>query len=413
MNNQKVINEAYDNLLKSSQLTEENIGDISQIMEKAVNANQDLKFLNELKSNNGIESVNESEIQEDQITDSVVNIDPITGNITNISEAKSLDNVAPIQDVLLKNTSDKMEIEKDWINEALYTNNANIPEEEIDQLIKLLERYRKKEKFSYYKELPETIKKILTESMPVEGLEYGNINQVRNMMASKFYEYIIDQYEIKKEFTDLEESMRKAQIESEEEMCSIMNDFNKETRSFFVNKCKELAIREREAGNEDKAKQLEEVSYNYTQSYTLEDMYNLYKKGNKLFKIKPIELEKFDKTCRGFNRKYQDSQFIINDVSQILPVLVRHIYGNHECTKNDIKVVKIFITLFIKYTNNMTSERTQDHVFMYYFIKNILTLDHANISTISDEDKKFYNDLLDKIKNFCNLIREKEGIAYE
>ena len=61
---------------------------------------------------------------------------------------------------------------------------------------------------------------------------------------------------------------------------------------------------------------------------------------------------------------------------------------------------------FCTYCKNMKNTNVEEHIFMYYFIKNILYLDTTAPGT---EFTKFGQDLIDRIKEILETIHEVYG----
>ena len=137
----------------------------------------------------------------------------------------------------------------------------------------------------------------------------------------------------------------------------------------------------------------------FTQSYTYEDMYEAYKLGK--IKVKNIQVEKLNRTCSEFNRKYYNNTFKINDVGMTIGVLDRKLDK-----KYNISAIKKFIVAFINYTKNFSPSNIPEHVFMYYFIQNILALD---INVPENSQIEFNDLLINNINKFLDLIIEKDA----
>ena len=138
----------------------------------------------------------------------------------------------------------------------------------------------------------------------------------------------------------------------------------------------------------------------FIQSYTYEDMYEAYKNGK--IKVKNIQVDKFKRTCQEFKRKYYNSTFQIRDIGMTIGTLDR-VLDN----KYNINSIKKFIVAFINYTMNFTPSNIEEHVFMYYFIQNILALD-INLPKSGYET---FNELVKQnIYKFIDLIIEKDEL---
>ena len=152
--------------------------------------------------------------------------------------------------------------------------------------------------------------------------------------------------------------------------------------------------------SEDQYKPLEQAREAFIQSYTYTDMIDQYKKGK--LKIKRIQIEKFDKSCRDFNIRYEKTQNVITEISLALTALDRNAPKHY-----DIDILKEFLCVFMMYTRNMNPNDKIDHVFMYYFIYNIITLDFYDKE--NETDVAFHYELLNNINNFLEAIVERRN----
>ena len=74
--------------------------------------------------------------------------------------------------------------------------------------------------------------------------------------------------------------------------------------------------------------------------------------------------------------------------------------------KYDMVTIQKFIVAFINFTKNFTPSNIDEHVFMYYFIQNILALEVV----VPEEEQTEFNDLLmNNINKFLDLIIEKDA----
>ena len=120
--------------------------------------------------------------------------------------------------------------------------------------------------------------------------------------------------------------------------------------------------------------------------------------------VKQIEIDKIERSCRVWNTKYEGSKFVINDLRETISTL-------KDQFEFDDRIIKHFLGVFMKFTQNMKPEYIPEHIFMYYFIKNIISLKYYNHD--DEEECKFYEDLKGNIYKFLTAIVEKEKARIE
>lgn len=408
--NKNAIEKQYDELLKAADsiefdndtLSDEQVEQLVNILEEGSDHSQ--KFL----SNNG-QLYNENNDPEQNVEAKVlVSANPVTGVLNsipydeeNITE-ESLDKLLDLKD------EDLGKIELNW-NIFVETTKSMYPgvnEDDLNQLFTAANKYRTGNKFSYYNELPEFIKKEISDLVNVGAAENNatsnDVKRLKNLLAKELFDTIITNNYSSKAFADISKFTTNEINKEKEKLGGSIHDYNAKLREEyevgFIKKAEELES----AGDEDsleKAANLREASRMFTQSYTYEDMYEAYKLGK--IKVKNIQIEKINRTCHEFNRKYYNNTFKINDVGMTIGVLDRKLDQ-----KYNIAAIKKFVVAFINYTKNFTPSNIPEHVFMYYFIQNILALD---ISVPENSQIKFNDLLIKNINRFLDLIIEKDA----
>lgn len=407
MNN---IEKQYEKLLEMADKfeTDEEILDDEQIEQLIESLGETTDPAQLFPSNNGIEVNTYTDPERNVEAKVLVSANPITGVLNtipyvdeNITE-ESLDKLLDLKD------EDLGKLELNWDNfvettKSLY---GDLPEDELKQLLNAINKYRAKMKFSYFNELPESIRKQISDLVVFgEGESEINSNEVKqfkNMLAKELFDTILTNNYSTKAFADISAFTIKEINKEKEKLGGSIHKFNNKLRNEyeigFIEKAKELE----ELGDEEsleKASKLRETSRMFTQSYTYEDMYEAYKLGK--IKVKNIQIEKMNRTCSEFNRKYYNNTFKINDVGMVIGVLDRKIDK-----KYNITAIKKFIVAFINYTKNYSPSNIPEHVFMYYFIQNILALEVV----VPEEEQTEFNDLLmNNINKFLDLIIEKDA----
>lgn len=404
------IEKQYEDLLKladsfemdNETLTDEEVDKLVEVFDEISDPAQ------LFPSNNGLEINPYTDPERNTEAKVLVSANPVTGVLStipyeeeNITE-ESLDKLLKLKDEDLG----KIELNWDVFVETTKSMYHNVSEEDLKQLFASANKYRAGIKFPYYNELPVCIKKEINEYVNIGAAEHGassnTTKQLKNMLAKELFDSIITSNYSSKAFADISKFTMNEINKEKEKLGSSIHEYNTKLREEyefgFIKKAEELEA----LGEEDaleKATNLREASRMFTQSYTYEDMYEAYKLGK--IKVKNIQIEKMNRTCSEFNRKYYNNTFKINDVGMTIAVLDRKLDE-----KYNITAIKKFIIAFINYTKNFTPSNIPEHVFMYYFIQHILALD----INVPENGQVEFNDLLiNNINKFLDLIIEKDA----
>lgn len=403
------IENKYDELLK----TADKIADVynketlsDEDIEKVFDVLDEDDPSKHFPSNNGKIYNDNTDPSQNETKQVLVSANPITGVLNtipyenkNITE-ESIDELINMKDEDFR----KIEIGWDSFSESIKNMYSDADENSLKELLKAVNRYRSGEKFPYYNSLPDFIKNDIDKYVNIGAAQHQSSNnttkQLKNMLAKELFETIITNNYSSKAFTDISKfttnEINKEKDKIGIEVLKYNNDIRKEYEEGFIKKAEELEnIGDEEALN--KAQMLRKTSRMFIQSYTYEDMYEKYKLGK--IKVKQIELDKFKRTLQEFNRKYYNNKFQIKDVGMTIPVLDRCLDK-----KYDIDIIKRFIVIFINYSKNFTPSNIDEHVFMFYFIQNILALD---IKIPGNEYENFNEIVKENIYKFLDLIEEK------
>lgn len=342
----------------------------------------------------------------------LVSAHPVTGILNTIPydekeiTEESIDNLINLKDEDLK----KIEINWDNFTSSVENMYPEINMDDLKQLFSALTKYRQGVKFSYFNELPDVIKRNINDYVNLGAAEHqasqNTTKQIKNMLAKELFDTIISNNYTTKAFTDISKFSTEEIKREKEKLGESIGDYNNKLRKEYEEGFIKRAEEYEKSGEEEainKAKQLRKVSRMFTQAYTYEDMYAAF--VDRKIKVKPIQLDKFKRTCQDFNRKYYNNTFNIKDVGMTVPVLDKVLDK-----KYDITTLQSFIVLFINYTKNFIPSNIDEHVFMFYFIQNILALEIK----IPGKDYEDFNEIVKKnIYKFLDLIIERNNEKIE
>jgi hypothetical protein len=299
------------------------------------------------------------------------------------------------------------------ISYALKETFTFLTDEDVQEMVKITQRVRNGEKFSIYNSLPESMKN------HINSQSVGLTADQKKSMAKMFITQLIEE-------TSMFKSLNIAGKKISAEMDKDYQEFKKTSFAGYITDQKNRfeveweanAKKLEEAGDSTGAEKIRKVIRAYIDSYQLQGLLSdIEANYGKLYRFKPIKIEKFFRECESFNIKYSRSEYNIKDISLCVPVLLRWLNKNTEIEEStDLSVeqteeytvldVKIFLLAFITYTMNMKPENPADHAFMLYFVSNVLLMDSAT----GEEDLQFVSNMLSNIKTVINILREKREV---
>ena len=400
------MDEKYSNLLKASEiltdteeLTDDTVDEISKCMDEIG------EETGENPSKLGDYIPTEEDLNMEKIPQQIdVNIDPVTGKINNVIAPETYKDHKLTLDELLEMDFDKVRTELDITEESVKDSLGvvfpNFKEEDVPVFLNALNKYRKKEKVSYFNLLPESMKNGIDAIVGQSQIGYASQREARNYVIEGLFEQIIQDNYSNKIVTDLNQSLEESYKQLYEDTKGDFSKYNNNQRYIYETYLLEYADKIQEEDSE-KADLCRKIHDKFVESYTYEDMYNLYKNTGKL-RVKKIEVEKFEKSCLSWLYKYSNHKMVINNLSDTFPVLKSELA---EFRFSD-DTLKKFIVIFTKYSMNMSPDNVDEHVYMYYFIKNILSLKYYNKD--DEEEIKFYDKVRHNLIKFLELIEEKD-----
>ena len=233
------IEKQYENLLKAAdtfEFDDEILTD--EEVEKLIDAiGDDITDPAQLfPSNNGM-MINERTEPERNIESKVlVSANPITGVLNtipyeeeNITE-ESLDKLLELKDEDLG----KIELNWDVFVETTKSIYEGVSEEDLKHLFAITNRYRTGEKFPYFNELPEFIKKEIDTLVNVGAAENNassnDVKRLKNMLAKELFDTIITNNYSSKAFADISKFTTNEINKEKEKLGGSIHDYNAKLR---------------------------------------------------------------------------------------------------------------------------------------------------------------------------------------
>lgn len=389
--------------MENTMLTDDQIEEISKTVEDTLKENPNQKNMKQAKE----EAIKD---HKGEVGVATVITNPFTGKPMYIEDSENVQ-LQTFEEMLddesivpMDINSSKIVITEDKVKNQLITTfgNINISVEDINTIIDLANKVKNKEEFSYYMAMPQAIKDLINSTIGIEmGSKMGSfVKEGRNYVAGTILNNIVNDATQDVAFNDLQKSIAAIKHDSANKIKQ--DKYWSDYKRYLLFGTIEKADKLRQDGKEDKAKKYEEVHDAFIESYMMNDLIDLYSKGK--IRVRKIDIEKFKKTCRSFNFKYRNSINIINDITQVLLILDRNVDKSY-----DIDIIKEFICIFIKYTDikNMKADNIIDHVFMYNWIFNIISLDMYNKN--DEFAVQFHDQLINNINNFLKIINDRKN----
>lgn len=402
------VEKQYENLLKAADSISEAENVNVPEAEKGVDIDAIAKELNEASADTYIPAnykPTEEDLKLEKEPHTVyAQVDPISGKIGNtISEeeiTKSSSNIDDLIDESLFNTNpEESEITESAIQEALKEFFPTYKPKDTFGLLEAAKQYQKGAKISYFNALPDSIKSEIDKLIAGSNLGYATQREARNYVAEGFLDAIVTNAFSDSISVDFSKALENTYKEMWDETKDTFSQYNNDQREMFTNHILKKAEEVKESDPE-KYKLYMSCYDMFKESYTFEHMMDMYKSG---IRIKKIELEKFKRTCNEWINKYKDSKMIINNIYDIYPLLVSYLKVKGYNYKDDH--IKIFMIVFMKYTEKMSPDKVDEHILMYYFIKNILSIKYHNDT--DEKENKFYNEVLENVIKALDIIKER------
>ena len=412
------VDEAFDKMMEqadikvedpSAKLTDEQVQHISDSIENVVKDNDVQKVINELPSNNGVQEAPINVLADPakgSVVNAKVNINPVLG-AANMESAIPDDDDIPAVDL------------NDYLNMADYENGTlnlegvelsasikkeyNLSDEDAAYTVELLKKVQKKEEFTYYESLPDSLKKYCRILLSAEAESNIPTTARLNAIAFELLNTITSEVAADKFTIDVSDIIDSEIKKSGADLSSIYEGMI----IGKADKLREAADKTEAEGHQDAAATLRKMADACEESYMMTGFVGAIK--NHKIKIRKIDIEKPQKVVRDFNHKYEDSKIGINNVWDLSFCIPRNLSRASEKVDPDkitMNTIKAFIVGFCRYCDPMKITNIEDHIFMYYFIKNLLYLDTTAPGAAFSE---FGQQLIDRVKSILETIHEVYG----
>lgn len=291
----------------------------------------------------------------------------------------------------------------------------DLSDDDVFKMIDTLTNMRNNPKYPVYANLPEKIQLVIAK------LAYDNkipVSQL-DLISRSMMDELLKDAGIDNALIDLEKAIDEAL-----QIPSIVDLYSDHTRNIMENIIPET-VEKIQDEFPDKAKMLMDVKHAFQDSYNYCRMKMEYCAHGRIRKtVRRWKIE-FDRVLDKFNYMNEKTNFKMNDVHQV-PVVLKQvliddpnnsavIYRNEgkeipELTAKlvdmniSIEDIRKFTILLCKHCENLDPTNVIDAAYMYYLIRNIITLKHAQ-----EAKTDFSVQLINNICSVISYIRDKES----
>lgn len=268
-----------------------------------------------------------------------------------------------------------------------------ISDNDVLQMLDVIKRYRKNEKFSVFNALPDSIKVMVRQQIGEAAVDRANLNLFSKLMIEEFVTEILDKG-VEHDIIDFQKSIQ-------ETLGSIPNIVEMYSDTIRENMEQELIKKAEEIQetNPEGAAIYRGCAKAFTDSYTFTRQREILKDGKVRRKLYKEEYA-YKRYCDEFNCKNEKTQFSIRDIYKLGQSMITSIAPMLDLDEHDVAT---FVILFIKSCRDLDHNKTEDAMYMYYSIFNIINLEYY------DGKGEFGRIVLTNIKMLFNDIWKAIG----
>lgn len=371
--------EKIDNEVENETLSEQQMREVQEYLKE--NEGPETKLMNKIIEEHKDEDNSSFPLEEGQAS---IKIDSRTGLGTIVPEEAKIESELALGDIdenVMENLSEEQ------LSKSI-KDSFDMSDEDVLQLLKVIDRYKKKEKFNVYNAMPESMKEKILSIIGISKEESYKAREQLNLCAKLLVDEFISNAQMDQLFVDFDNALaNELNIPSLTDMYS---DFLREQIEVdLVKKAGEL-----EKTNPKAAENTRAFIEGFKESYQLTDLINLSKTPGRIRTKLYRDLKMYDKIVRGYRTKASRSKFKFYDVDDLIGILCRVCNTTEDTAKR-------FIILFCNSIKNEDLDNDMKMaVYTYYFSRNIKALEFI------DEDKKsdFTETLITNIKTVLSEI---------
>lgn len=292
----------------------------------------------------------------------------------------------------------------------------DLSDEEVFQVMQCLENMKKNPKYPVYANLPEKMQLTISKMAYDNHVDPTKLNDISRMILTE----MINQAGVDQALVDLEKALDDAL-----NVPSIVDMYSEHTHE-VMDKLIPETIESIKDEFPDKAHRLEQIREAFNSGYNFSFAKQYYEDNARLRKTMRRYETEYDRTIDHYNYMNEKSNFKMSDAHEILPALKKvlitdanntfSVYNEDtreempemqkklidlNVTEDDIKKFCIMIT---RSCENLNPNDPVDAAYMYYLVRNIISLIHVNESKTA-----FAAELINNICDVITFIRDKES----
>lgn len=304
-----------------------------------------------------------------------------------------------VEEIMRKGTSELSELPATEKIENELRDIYDLSDEDIFKMINILNRLQNKEKISVYNNMPEKMQNLVLAAMGSNNIPPTMEN--RNIVAKALIEDVLGDIKNDESFIELNEAIKEiAKIPS-------IIDFHAENyQDIMENKLIQIAEECKDTKPEVSAS-LMAISNAWKDTYTFVRQNTILDTSERARNRVIKNTEYYNKYIESFNWKAEKSKYIINDMNLVTRAL--HTYFGDEYTD---EVYKAFTILLCNACDNLDFNKPDEVSFIYYSIKNIISLEFVNKEKLLSFNELLVNNIKTLLDRIVSLdIANKERLA--
>lgn len=296
---------------------------------------------------------------------------------------------------------------------------SNLDDDEIYSLLNTIEAYRNDKTIDVYPMLPEKIRATIREVAISGGYTEKKYPEIARYVLEEF----INDASYEQAFVDIQQS-----LDSALNIPSVVDLYSDHMREVMEVKIPEVSEKIKDEDPE-KAEELLKIKEAFTNAYTFKYAREMYESNSRIRKtVRRCNDRELKLAIRNFNSRNKDTKFIMNDANEVAivltdilhiqPHIVEEAYKKNrvELPEDCKKIIDMnlmpddiakFSILIFSSCNTLNANDLIDASYMYYLLKNIVTLKHT-----TESKTKFAAELINNICDTILYIRNKEAEFY-
>ena len=292
----------------------------------------------------------------------------------------------------------EIDLPNEVITDALMNKYDNVNYQDAIKLIEVMNRYKAKEKFNVFNELPESIKTVILQEAASVGADKSTVN----FFAKTFINDLVNDTYLDREIKDFNKELNTALAPMNNIVGTMMDEYNDEVYEKFTTKLLEKA-EEIKDNDPDKAEQLKVIANNFEEAVSIKRI------NDKLSKNPSIANKHYKNGRDSWNKMNQEYNQIIAKVSP-KPRALNDCYNGLISAGYTEDYARAVISLMVEEVKDAIKCNTlEEHVYAYYLTNSIYNLNFtANNSKTISTVKSGIDTAIDSIDEYMRPLKNRK-----